>query len=164
MFEFIALTIVLCVALVPLWVLLAAVSLTRRARADGVAVTLPQTLRLLLLYDYSSHQRRRPRSTPWRPKAGRFLEIARRASLAGVGVTLRDIETQFLAGGDPALCVDALIAARARGTPVDWWAIAVIDLAGRDPLAAVEAGADLRRVVGGPEYDGMFRKAEPCAG
>jgi len=114
-----------------------------RARGFLSLIFIPQTLRLFFLYGGSRRHQFAPRSTPWRPTARRFLEIAGRAALAGIGVTLKDIETVFLAGGDPALCVDALIAARTRGALVDWWTIAAIDLTGRDPLAAVEAGPTL---------------------
>ncbi|MCC6670167.1 MAG: flotillin-like protein FloA [Planctomycetes bacterium] len=57
---------------------------------------------------------------------------------AGVGVTVRDLEAHYLAGGDVRRVVTALIAADRANLGLDFRRAAAIDLAGRDVLDAVQ--------------------------
>ncbi len=61
------------------------------------------------------------------------------AAQAGLdNLSSRELEAQYLAGGNVPRVVLALIAAHRAGIPLDWNTAAAIDLAGRDILEAVQ--------------------------
>lgn len=88
------------------------------------------------------------------------LKVHRRLREAGLRVSLRDVETQHLAGGDTSLCAEALIEAHRRRVTTDWMTIAILDLAGYDPLAIVQSGSPLDRIIG---HGGNERFKKPAA-
>src|SRR5579872_4200471 len=59
------------------------------------------------------------------------------AAKAGIPVTIQQIETHYLAGGNIAKVVNALIAAEKAQIHLQWERATAIDLAGRDVLEAV---------------------------
>jgi uncharacterized protein YqfA (UPF0365 family) len=89
----------------------------------------------------------------------RILRAHRLLREAGIGNVLTvHLETQYLAGGDPELCAQAMVEASRKRSNATWDSITAFDLTGGDPLAAVSGNADFTRLVGGPEYKGRFQK------
>lgn len=64
----------------------------------------------------------------------------------------RDIEAQYLAGGNVLRVTTALIAAHRANIPLDWNTAAAIDLAGRDVLEAVQVSVN-PKVINCPDPD-----------
>jgi uncharacterized protein YqfA (UPF0365 family) len=58
---------------------------------------------------------------------------------AGLDIPVEELEAQYLAGGNLQRVVNALIAAKRNGIEMDWDTACAADLAGRDPLAEVQA-------------------------
>ncbi len=71
-------------------------------------------------------------------------------------VTFNAIETHYLAKGNIATVVDALIAARNADIRLDFTQAAAIDLAGRDVLQAVRDSVNTK-VIDSPEIEAMAR-------
>jgi uncharacterized protein YqfA (UPF0365 family) len=67
-----------------------------------------------------------------------------KASKAGLGVNIQQLETHFLAGGNVDRVVDALIAAHRADIDLVFERAAAIDLAGRDVLQAVQMSVNPR--------------------
>jgi uncharacterized protein YqfA (UPF0365 family) len=63
---------------------------------------------------------------------------------AGIDVPVAQMESHVLAGGDLQHVVNAIIAARMRGTDMDWKTAAAMDLADRDVVEYVNSGAHER--------------------
>jgi uncharacterized protein YqfA (UPF0365 family) len=61
-----------------------------------------------------------------------------KATKAGLGLTINQLESHFLAGGNVDRVVNALIAAQRANIPLVFERAAAIDLAGRDVLQAVQ--------------------------
>ncbi len=61
-----------------------------------------------------------------------------KATKAGLGLTINQLESHFLAGGNVDRVVNALIAAQRANIPLEFARAAAIDLAGRDVLQAVQ--------------------------
>lgn len=61
-----------------------------------------------------------------------------KATKAGLGLTINQLESHFLAGGNVDRVVNALIAAQRANIPLPFERAAAIDLAGRDVLQAVQ--------------------------
>ena len=61
-----------------------------------------------------------------------------KATKAGLGLTINQLESHFLAGGNVDRVVNALIAAQRANIPLVFERAAAIDLAGRDVLEAVQ--------------------------
>lgn len=67
-----------------------------------------------------------------------------KATKAGLGVSINQLETHFLAGGNVDRVVNALIAAQRANIPLLFERAAAIDLAGRDVLQAVQMSVNPR--------------------
>lgn len=67
-----------------------------------------------------------------------------KASKAGLGLTINQLESHFLAGGNVDRVVNALIAAQRADIPLPFERAAAIDLAGRDVLQAVQMSVNPR--------------------
>lgn len=67
-----------------------------------------------------------------------------KASKAGLGLTINQLESHFLAGGNVDRVVNALIAAQRANIPLGFERAAAIDLAGRDVLQAVQMSVNPR--------------------
>lgn len=67
-----------------------------------------------------------------------------KASKAGLGLTINQLESHFLAGGNVDRVVNALIAAQRADIPLGFERAAAIDLAGRDVLQAVQMSVNPR--------------------
>ncbi|HIW32509.1 MAG TPA: flotillin-like FloA family protein, partial [Candidatus Paenibacillus intestinavium] len=61
-----------------------------------------------------------------------------KATKAGLGLSINQLESHFLAGGNVDRVVNALIAAQRANIPLPFERAAAIDLAGRDVLQAVQ--------------------------
>lgn len=61
-----------------------------------------------------------------------------KATKAGLGLNINQLESHFLAGGNVDRVVNALIAAQRANIPLEFARAAAIDLAGRDVLQAVQ--------------------------
>ncbi|MDK1031651.1 MAG: flotillin-like FloA family protein, partial [Planctomycetia bacterium] len=68
---------------------------------------------------------------------------------AGIAVTTRDLESHYLAGGNPVRVTRSLIAADRANIPLDFKTAAAIDLAGRDVEEAVHTCV-LPKVIDAP--------------
>lgn len=62
----------------------------------------------------------------------------------GIGITMRDLESHYLAGGNVANVVRALIAAKRGNIELSWKDATAIDLAGRDLLGEVQAAIETK--------------------
>ncbi len=71
---------------------------------------------------------------------------------AGLDISTRDLESHYLAGGNPVNVVRALIAADRANIELDFQTAAAIDLAGRDVLDAVHTSV-LPKVIDCPNPD-----------
>jgi uncharacterized protein YqfA (UPF0365 family) len=67
-----------------------------------------------------------------------------KATKAGLGLTINQLESHFLAGGNVDRVVNALIAAQRANIPLVFERAAAIDLAGRDVLQAVQMSVNPR--------------------
>ncbi|WP_190294728.1 flotillin-like FloA family protein, partial [Paenibacillus darwinianus] len=67
-----------------------------------------------------------------------------KATKAGLGLTINQLESHFLAGGNVDRVVNALIAAQRANIPLEFSRAAAIDLAGRDVLLAVQMSVNPR--------------------
>jgi uncharacterized protein YqfA (UPF0365 family) len=67
-----------------------------------------------------------------------------KASKAGLGLTINQLESHFLAGGNVDRVVNALIAAQRANIDLEFERAAAIDLAGRDVLQAVQMSVNPR--------------------
>jgi len=67
-----------------------------------------------------------------------------KATKAGLGVSINQLETHYLAGGNVDRVVNALIAAQRANIPLLFERAAAIDLAGRDVLQAVQMSVNPR--------------------
>lgn len=67
-----------------------------------------------------------------------------KATKAGLGLTINQLESHFLAGGNVDRVVNALIAAQRAEIPLGFERAAAIDLAGRDVLLAVQMSVNPR--------------------
>lgn len=70
-------------------------------------------------------------------------------------ITVADLETHFLAGGNVPRVAEALIAADKANIPLDWRRATAIDLAGRDIKAAVQTSVN-PRVIDCPNHEGYI--------
>lgn len=68
----------------------------------------------------------------------RIIKPKIKAEKAGLDVTINELESHYLAGGNVDRVVDALIAAQKAEIPLNFKTAAGIDLAGRDVLEAVK--------------------------
>lgn len=75
-----------------------------------------------------------------------------------LGVTRERIQSGALCGADVVRMLDAMEELRRRGKPAVWQDLLVCDLAGRDVVAIVRAGADPGKVIGSAEFEGRFGK------
>ncbi|MFS0727554.1 flotillin-like protein FloA [Paenibacillus sp. 1P07SE] len=69
---------------------------------------------------------------------GRIVNPMIKAHKAGLGLTINQLESHYLAGGNVDRVVNALIAAQRANIPLEFARAAAIDLAGRDVLNAVQ--------------------------
>lgn len=83
----------------------------------------------------------RMRKVPVKP----ILSALEAAEAGGLSVTAAQLESHFLATGDPEKAVKATLLARRNGIPAEFITLASFDLAGRDPVAAVEACLERQR-------------------
>ncbi|GAB2703357.1 flotillin-like protein FloA [Paenibacillus thermoaerophilus] len=67
-----------------------------------------------------------------------------KAHKAGLGLTINQLESHYLAGGNVDRVVNALIAAQRANIPLQFERAAAIDLAGRDVLQAVQMSVNPR--------------------
>ncbi|MBN2983305.1 MULTISPECIES: flotillin-like protein FloA [Cohnella] len=67
-----------------------------------------------------------------------------KATKAGLGLSINQLESHFLAGGNVDRVVNALIAAQRANIPLEFERAAAIDLAGRDVLQAVQMSVNPR--------------------
>ncbi|WP_168119303.1 flotillin-like protein FloA [Paenibacillus sp. HB172176] len=67
-----------------------------------------------------------------------------KATKAGLGININQLESHFLAGGNVDRVVNALIAAQRANIPLHFERAAAIDLAGRDVLQAVQMSVNPR--------------------
>ncbi|CAM2831212.1 flotillin-like protein FloA [Paenibacillus sediminis] len=67
-----------------------------------------------------------------------------KAHKAGLGLTINQLESHYLAGGNVDRVVNALIAAQRANIPLEFARAAAIDLAGRDVLQAVQMSVNPR--------------------
>ena len=68
----------------------------------------------------------------------RIVDPMIKATKAGLKLSINNLETHYLAGGNVDRVVNALIAAQRAGIPLDFERCCAIDLAGRDVLNAVQ--------------------------
>lgn len=67
-----------------------------------------------------------------------------KATKAGLGLNINQLESHYLAGGNVDRVVNALIAAQRANIPLEFERAAAIDLAGRDVLQAVQMSVNPR--------------------
>lgn len=67
-----------------------------------------------------------------------------KATKAGLGLNINQLESHYLAGGNVDRVVNALIAAQRANIPLEFTRAAAIDLAGRDVLLAVQMSVNPR--------------------
>ncbi|ASR46705.1 hypothetical protein B4V02_08450 [Paenibacillus kribbensis] len=67
-----------------------------------------------------------------------------KATKAGLGLNINQLESHFLAGGNVDRVINALIAAQRANIPLEFERAAAIDLAGRDVLQAVQMSVNPR--------------------
>src|SRR5262249_26784770 len=89
---------------------------------------------------------------------GPIIDALGAAKAADLDVSLPQVQTHALAGGDVRAVVAAMAQAKAKNIPCTWPGVTAADLAGIDPVAAVSAGVDPQRVVGSAEFAGRFRR------
>lgn len=70
-----------------------------------------------------------------------ILALTNQAEADGLEVTAAQLEAHYLAGGTPEPCLEALRTAHALGVQVDWSDVAMLGLAGRNPVELVMRAA-----------------------
>lgn len=87
-----------------------------------------------------------------------------KAIKAGLNVTINQLETHYLAGGNVNRVADALIAAQKARIPLEFETAAAIDLAGRDVLEAVKMSVNPKvietPIISAVAKDGIEVKAK----
>ncbi|MER2257271.1 MAG: flotillin-like FloA family protein, partial [Priestia megaterium] len=87
-----------------------------------------------------------------------------KASKAGLGITINQLESHYLAGGNVDRVVNALIAAHRANIELTFERGAAIDLAGRDVLEAVQMSVNPKVIetpfIAGVAMDGIEVKAK----
>ena len=78
------------------------------------------------------------------------------ARKAGIPVTDAQLQAQYLSGGHLDRDVLSLIAAQRAGIPLDWGKATAIDLAGRNPLDAVQTSVN-PKVIETPIFQGVAK-------
>jgi uncharacterized protein YqfA (UPF0365 family) len=78
------------------------------------------------------------------------------ANKAGVNITDAQLQAQYLAGGHVDVVVLSLVAAQRAQIPMEWQRACAIDLAGRNPLEAVQQSVN-PRVIETPIFQGVAR-------
>jgi uncharacterized protein YqfA (UPF0365 family) len=77
-----------------------------------------------------------------------------RAQKAGLALTVNQMQSHFLAGGNVDKVVLAMIAAQRAQIPLEWQRAAAIDLAGRDVLEALQTSVN-PKVIETPIFQGV---------
>jgi uncharacterized protein YqfA (UPF0365 family) len=77
-----------------------------------------------------------------------------RARKAGLPLTVDQLQSHILAGGNIDKCVLAMIAAQRAQIPLEWQRAAAIDLAGRDVLEALQTSVN-PKVIETPIFQGV---------
>ena len=77
-----------------------------------------------------------------------------RARKAGLDLTVAQMQSHYLAGGNVEKVTLALIAAQRAQVPLDWQRAAAIDLAGRDPYEAMQTSVN-PKVIETPIFQGV---------
>jgi uncharacterized protein YqfA (UPF0365 family) len=77
-----------------------------------------------------------------------------RACKAGLDLSLAQMQSHYLAGGNVEKVTLALIAAQRAQVPLDWQRAAAIDLAGRDPYEAMQTSVN-PKVIETPIFQGV---------
>ncbi|MBS0616442.1 MAG: flotillin-like protein FloA [Verrucomicrobia bacterium] len=93
------------------------------------------------------------RKIPSRIIVGAYINVYK-AGLKGISVT--DMETHFLAGGNVSNVVRAMIAADKANIPLTWRQATAIDLAGRDILDAVKTSVNPKVIDCPDEKHGAY--------
>jgi len=78
------------------------------------------------------------------------------ANKAGLNVTDAQLQAQYLAGGHIDTVVLALVAAQRAQIPMEWQRACAVDLAGRNPLEAVQASVN-PKVIETPIFQGVAK-------
>jgi uncharacterized protein YqfA (UPF0365 family) len=120
--------VVLIVMLVMMAVLMQFFALYTRALLSGAPVTVLDVLGMKLR----------------RVNARMVVDAWIQARRERIGVTLADLETHVLAGGDLPHVMSAVIAAKKMGKELDWKQATAMDLAQRDVVEFVASGAHER--------------------
>ncbi|MBY6273762.1 MAG: hypothetical protein C6P37_14110 [Caldibacillus debilis] len=95
---------------------------------------------------------------------GRIINPLIKAHKAGLNVTINQLESHYLAGGNVDRVVNALIAAQRANISLTFERCAAIDLAGRDVLEAVQMSVNPKVIetpfIAGVAMDGIEVKAK----
>ena len=95
---------------------------------------------------------------------GRIVNPLIKAHKAGLDVTINQLESHYLAGGNVDRVVNALIAAHRANIDLSFERCAAIDLAGRDVLEAVQMSVNPKVIetpfISGVALDGIEVKAK----
>lgn len=95
---------------------------------------------------------------------GRIINPLIKAHKAGLNVTINQLESHYLAGGNVDRVVNALIAAQRANIDLTFERCAAIDLAGRDVLEAVQMSVNPKVIetpfIAGVAMDGIEVKAK----
>jgi uncharacterized protein YqfA (UPF0365 family) len=86
--------------------------------------------------------------------AGVLVAALVRARKAGLTITVDQLQSHILAGGNIDKCVLAMIAAQRAQIPLEWQRAAAIDLAGRDVLEALQTSVN-PKVIETPIFQGV---------
>ncbi|WP_054950029.1 flotillin-like protein FloA [Numidum massiliense] len=86
----------------------------------------------------------------------RIINPLIKASKAGLDITINQLETHYLAGGNVDRVVDALVAAQRADIDLPFMRAAAIDLAGRDVLQAVQMSVN-PRVIETPKVSAVAK-------
>ncbi|WP_276575565.1 flotillin-like protein FloA [Paenibacillus sp. YPG26] len=128
--SFIGILLIVVVAIIVLSIFLSffPVMLWISALASGVRISILTLVAMRLR-----------RVTP-----ARIVNPLIKAHKAGLGLTINQLESHYLAGGNVDRVVNALIAAQRANIPLEFERAAAIDLAGRDVLQAVQMSVNPR--------------------
>ena len=77
------------------------------------------------------------------PRIRRCLDWAKEHEIKDA-ITTAQLETHWRAGGNIERCLEAVLHAKKLQVPIDWAVIAALDLARKDPIAAIENTAQRR--------------------
>jgi uncharacterized protein YqfA (UPF0365 family) len=86
--------------------------------------------------------------------AGLIVANLVRARKAGLSLTVEQLQSHVLAGGNIEKCTLAMIAAQRAQIPLEWQRAAAIDLAGRDVLEALQTSVN-PKVIETPIFQGV---------